>query len=90
MFAPIRFAALRGFWVDDVFLGVYRFGVLAFSRIVGWTDRYIVDGFVNVASAWTVMLGGGLRRVQTGRVQDYVTGVAVGILIVLWWLGGAQ
>jgi len=88
MFGPIRYAALRGFWVDDVFVAGYRVGVLAFSRIVGWLDRYIVDGVVNVVSAWTVMAGERLRQIQTGRVQDYVFGVAVGVLLVLWWLGG--
>ena len=90
MFGPIRRAALEGFWVDDAFLFVYRIGVLAFSKIIGWTDRYLVDGVVNAVSAWTVMAGGGLRRVQTGRVQDYVVGVAVGVILLLWWLGGAQ
>jgi NADH-quinone oxidoreductase subunit L len=87
-FGPIRAAALRGFWVDDVFMAGYRFGVLAFARVVGWTDRYLVDGVVNVVSAWTVMAGERLRHVQTGRVQDYVFGVSIGVLLVLWWLGG--
>jgi NADH-quinone oxidoreductase subunit L len=90
LFAPIRYAAHRGFWVDDVFLLVYRAGVLGFSRLVGWTDRYIVDGLVNVVSAWTVMGGGRLRHVQTGRVQDYAFGVVLGVLVLLWWLGGVQ
>ena len=88
LFGPIRRAALHGFWIDDVFLIGYRAGVLAFSRVIGWTDRYLVDGVVNVVSAWTVMAGERLRQVQTGRVQDYVFGVAVGVLLVLWWLGG--
>jgi NADH-quinone oxidoreductase subunit L len=90
MFGPIRYAALKGFWVDDAFVFVYRVAVLAFSRIIGWTDRYVVDGVVNAVSAWTVMGGAGLRRVQTGRVQDYVVGVVVGVIALLWWLGGAQ
>ena len=87
-FGPIRYAAHHGFWVDDAFLFVYRQGVLLFSRAVGWLDRYIVDGVVNVVSAWTVMAGGQLRQIQTGRVQDYVFGLAFGVLVVLWWLGG--
>ena len=87
LFGPIRTAAHAGFWVDDTFLLVYRWGLLAFSRVVGWTDRYLVDGVVNVVSAWTVMGGGQLRRMQTGKVQDYVFGVAVGVLALLWWLG---
>jgi hypothetical protein len=89
-FGPIRTAAIAGFWVDQAFLFAYRGFVLMLSRLIGWLDRYIVDGVVNVVSAWTVMLGGWLRGFQTGRVQDYVTGVAVGVLVLLWWLGGAS
>ena len=32
----------------------YRYGLLTFSRAVGWTDRYLVDGVLNVVSAWTL------------------------------------
>ena len=53
-------------------------------------DRYIVDGVVNVLSAWTVMGAGRLRRMQTGRVQDYVFGVAVGMVALLILLGGRR
>ena len=87
---PLRTAALHGFWIDDAFLFVYRSGLLVFSRTVGWIDRYIVDGVVNVFSAWTVMGGGRLRRMQTGKVQDYVFGVAVGVVALLLWLGGVK
>jgi NADH-quinone oxidoreductase subunit L len=87
---PLRTAALHAFWIDDAFLFAYRSGLLVFSRTVGWIDRYIVDGVVNVFSAWTVMGGGRLRRMQTGKVQDYVFGVAVGVVALLLWLGGVK
>jgi NADH:ubiquinone oxidoreductase subunit 5 (subunit L)/multisubunit Na+/H+ antiporter MnhA subunit len=83
---PLRTAALAGFWVDDVLLALYRGGALALSRLVGWLDRYFVDGIVNAVSAWTVMSGDALRRIQTGRVQEYLLGVSVGVLVLLWWL----
>ena len=88
-FGPIHRAALAKFWLDDVFLIVYRSLLLALSRLVGWIDRYLVDGVLNVMSAWTVTAGDRLRRMQSGRVQDYVYGVAIGVLaLVLWfrWL----
>jgi NADH-quinone oxidoreductase subunit L len=85
-FGPIRHAALRKFWLDDIYEGVLAFTLLAFSRIVGWVDRYLVDGVLNVMSAWTVSAGGMLRGVQTGRAQDYVYGVAVGLLILILWM----
>jgi NADH-quinone oxidoreductase subunit L len=85
-FGPIRTAALHKFWIDDLYEGVLALALLAFSRIVGWLDRYLVDGVLNVVSAWTVSAGNLLRTVQTGRAQDYVYGVAVGLLILLLWI----
>ena len=32
-------------------------GILAVARVVGWVDRYIVDGVLNVLSAWTLTAG---------------------------------
>jgi NADH-quinone oxidoreductase subunit L len=88
-FAPIRAAALRRFWIDDVFAGIYGWLMLPFSRLVGWIDRYFVDGILNVLSAWTLMAGAGLRRIQSGRAQDYLYGIALGVLALMvgmWWL----
>jgi NADH-quinone oxidoreductase subunit L len=85
-FGPIRYAALRKFWLDDLYEGVLSLALLAFSRLIGWLDRYFVDGVLNVVSAWTVSTGGVLRSVQTGRAQDYVFGVAVGLLILILWM----
>jgi NADH-quinone oxidoreductase subunit L len=85
-FGPIRRAAHAKFWIDDVFVAVYEFGVLGFSRIVGWIDRYLVDGVLNALSAWTVSAGDRLRRIQTGVAQDYVYGIAVGLLVLILWL----
>ncbi len=83
MFGPIRQAALAKFWIDDLFEAFYDVILLGFARIVGWIDRYLVDGVLNVMSAWTLVLGDELRGIQTGRAQDYVYGVAVGILALV-------
>jgi NADH-quinone oxidoreductase subunit L len=86
IFAPLRRAALAGFWLDDLFEGVYRLALLGLARLVGWVDRYLVDGVVNVFSAWTLAWGDRLRRMQTGLAQDYVYGLAVGLLLLLIWV----
>jgi len=83
MFGPIRRAALAKFWIDDLFETVYGVILLGFSRGIGWIDRYLVDGVLNVMSAWTLSAGDHLRRIQTGRAQDYVYGVGVGILMLV-------
>ena len=53
-FGAIRDAATQRFWLDDVFTLIYREVVLGVARVVGWIDRYLVDGIVNVLSAWTL------------------------------------
>ena len=57
--------------------------LLTFARLIGWTDRYVVDGVLNVLSA----LDAARRRsscaaLQTGLAQDYVYGVALGVLLL--------
>ncbi len=89
LFGPIRRAAIAKFWLDDIYVGIYRHVLLAFSRLVGWVDRYLVDGVLNVVSAWTLAGGDGLRRIQTGKVQDYVFAVGVGLLALMVWIGVA-
>jgi NADH:ubiquinone oxidoreductase subunit 5 (subunit L)/multisubunit Na+/H+ antiporter MnhA subunit len=83
MFGPIRSAALAKFWIDDVIEGVFNVVLLGFSRVVGWVDRYLVDGVLNVVSAWTLVVGDDLRGIQTGKAQDYVYSVAVGVLVLV-------
>jgi NADH-quinone oxidoreductase subunit L len=87
MTGPLRQAAHAKFWIDDLFEGVLGAATFALSRLVGWIDRYLVDGVLNVVSAWTLTTGDEMRTIQTGRVQDYVYGLAVGLLLLLIWVG---
>src|SRR4051812_10915469 len=87
--APFRAAALKKFWLDDLFLGIYRSVLLTVARAIGWIDRYVVDGVLNVVSAWTLDGGDRLRRMQTGKVQDYVWAVGLGLLALIAWMGVA-
>jgi NADH-quinone oxidoreductase subunit L len=86
-FGPIRTAALRRFWLDDIYLALYGGVLLVLSRAIGWIDRYLVDGVLNVVSAWTLEGGDRLRRIQTGKVQDYVWAVGLGLLALMAWIG---
>jgi NADH-quinone oxidoreductase subunit L len=80
---PLPAWAARGYGLDALYVAVYRGIVLVLARLVGWIDRYVVDGVVNVASALTLRAGTDLRRLQTGRAQDYLYGVTAGLLLVL-------
>ena len=70
-------------WFDDInhFLFVRLGGRLAAGAF--WFDRTIVDGTVNGIGAATAAAGSGLRHVQTGRVQNYALGIALGLLAMM-------
>jgi NADH-quinone oxidoreductase subunit L len=85
MLGPLDGLARRRYGLDALYGGLYRGFVLGFSRLVGWVDRYLVDGLLNVASAWTLRAGDLLRRIQSGQAQDYVYGVAFGVLLLFVW-----
>jgi NADH-quinone oxidoreductase subunit L len=69
-------------WFDDInhFLFVNLGGKLAAA--VFWFDSVVVDGTVNGIGYVTTAIGMGLRRVQTGRVQNYALGIALGLIVV--------
>ncbi|HET9855139.1 MAG TPA: NADH-quinone oxidoreductase subunit L [Methylomirabilota bacterium] len=85
-FAWIGEAAVERFWLDDLFALIYRGAILGASRSIGWVDRYLVDGVLNALSAWTLTAGDRLRRIQTGQAQDYVYGIALGVLVLMVWM----
>src|SRR3989449_345200 len=80
---PLDYLARHRYGLDALYTGLYRGVLLGFSRLIGWIDRYLVDGVLNALTALTLRAGDGLRRVQSGRAQDYVYGVAFGMLLLL-------
>jgi NADH-quinone oxidoreductase subunit L len=83
--APLDYMARHRYGLDALAVGLYRACLLGFSRLIGWIDRYVVDGLLNATSAWCLRAGDRLRRIQTGQPQDYVYGVAFGVLLVIVW-----
>ncbi|HEU5320894.1 MAG TPA: hypothetical protein VFX28_08825, partial [Methylomirabilota bacterium] len=84
--APLDYAARHRYGLDALYGGLYRGFILGFSRLIGWIDRYLVDGVLNALSAWTLRGGDRLRWIQSGRPQDYVYGVAFGVLLLFVWM----
>ncbi len=76
--------------IDSAWQAGWRQGLLPFARMVGYFDRYVVDGLVNVFGWATLVLGDRLRVLQTGRVRDYLYMVAVAAVAVAAWgaIGG--
>ncbi|MFZ5479822.1 MAG: NADH-quinone oxidoreductase subunit L [Myxococcota bacterium] len=67
--------------VDGLYVRGWQLVLLPFARVVGWVDRYVVDGLMNV-TAWAALEAGErIRAIQTGQVRDYVYAVAVGVVL---------
>ncbi len=76
---PLR----RAFWVDELYdVTVVRpVGVLA--RAALGVDRRGVDAAAEGSGRAALLLGGGLRRLQTGNVQTYLTALVAGVIVVV-------
>jgi NADH:ubiquinone oxidoreductase subunit 5 (subunit L)/multisubunit Na+/H+ antiporter MnhA subunit len=75
-------ASLNKWWFDD--LNHLLFIVIG-GRVASacwWFDRVVVDGTVNGLGGAVSGAGRDLRRIQTGRVQNYALGIALGLLVM--------
>jgi NADH-quinone oxidoreductase subunit L len=69
-------------WFDDLnHLVFYRLGG-AIAAGVMWFDVRVIDGIVNGIATGAQASGDRVRRIQTGRVQNYALGIALGLVAV--------
>jgi NADH-quinone oxidoreductase subunit L len=75
--------SLNKWWFDDLnnLLFVVWGGKVAAAAF--WFDRTIIDGTVNGIGTATAGAGARLRHVQTGRVQNYALGIAIGLIVMV-------
>ena len=84
-------AAYRRFYIDDLYLFVTKkFLFNGIGRAAAWTDRHIVDGFMNELANATQKFARSVRSLQSGRLQVYLLyffmGVAIfSIAAIYWW-----
>jgi len=75
-------ATYNKWWFDDLNDRVfYRFGG-AVANGVMWFDVKVIDGIVNGVGSVTQRIGDDVRHIQTGRVQNYALGIAVGLIVI--------
>jgi NADH-quinone oxidoreductase subunit L len=76
-------ASFAKWWFDDL---NHLLFIVVGGRVADamwWFDRTVVDGTVNGIGRLTIDAGRGLRRVQTGRVQNYALGIAIGLIVMI-------
>jgi NADH-quinone oxidoreductase subunit L len=75
-------ASLNKWYFDDLNeLIFYRFGGVVANGVI-WFDVRVVDGIVNGVGSVTQSAGDSIRHIQTGRVQNYALGIAIGLVVI--------
>jgi NADH-quinone oxidoreductase subunit L len=72
-------------YVDRLFVSGFRGLALPLAKGIGWFDRYVVDGFINLTGWLGLATSRQLKRLQTGNTLDYIAAVVIGTIIVLAW-----
>ncbi len=70
-------------FIDGIVNGVGVVVQAGCSRIAGWFDNTFVDGLVNWVAKITWAVGGRIRRVQTGMIQNYLLAVVGGVVLLI-------
>ncbi|WP_194921621.1 NADH-quinone oxidoreductase subunit 5 family protein [Catenulispora rubra] len=83
----LRKPAFLGFRADDLQDAVVVRPTQAAADAVSFLDTEVVDAYVRGSGHAARLLGEGLRRIQTGNVQLYLTGVLTGVVVIAAALG---
>ena len=70
-------------FIDGIVNGVGVAVQAGCSRVAGWFDNTFVDGLVNLVARVTWSIGGRVRRVQTGMIQNYLLAVLGGVVLLI-------
>jgi NADH-quinone oxidoreductase subunit L len=79
---PLYVGSVNKWWFDELNDRIFvRFGGRV-AQALWWFDVRVIDGTVNGIAGLTQEAGRGIRQIQTGRVQNYALGIAVGLLVI--------
>jgi NADH-quinone oxidoreductase subunit L len=71
------------FYFDEMYQYFIDRGVLGFSYVVSWFDRYIVnDTGVDGSAQTTGYFGFILKHAQSGKVPNYAMAIAIGVVVL--------
>jgi NAD(P)H-quinone oxidoreductase subunit 5 len=79
------------FYIDRIYKSTIVSIVAVLSKISAWSDRYIIDGLVNLVGFATIFSGQSLKYSVSGQSQGYMLTIVIGISIlgffISWSLG---
>ena len=82
-FAWLYTILVHRYFFDDVYRWVFLGAGSVLVLIAGAFDRYVVDGLVNAVAWLTGRAGWVLRYVQTGREENYLLLIFLGLVVIV-------
>lgn len=76
-------AAHHKFYIDEVYLFITKkilFNLV--GRPAAWFDRNVVDGMVNLTGKATQEVSEGIKKIQSGKVQQYAIYFLAGVIVL--------
>jgi NADH-quinone oxidoreductase subunit L len=83
MLGPIASWAQHKWYVDELYDFLIKRPTLVMAHVFHVIDALLVDGLVNLVGAVPKFIGRSLRPSQSGKLQDYASGMAGGLAVVL-------
>ncbi len=85
---PLHTLLANKYWIDELYDLLIVRSIHWISDMVLWriVDVKIIDAIVNGIGYSARNIGGSLRLTQNGVIQNYAVGIAVGAVLIFWWL----
>jgi proton-translocating NADH-quinone oxidoreductase chain L len=81
---PIRKMLLKGYYQHEIMTGWFAETVVYGTALIcNMIDIKLVDGWLNWLSAWVMGFAQHVRKVQTGIIQNYVTALVLGVVVLV-------
>lgn len=75
--------AVHKFYIDEIYLFITKKIVFnLIGRPAAWFDRNVVDGIVNLTGNVTLVISGGIKKFQSGKVQQYAVYFLTGVILL--------
>ena len=75
--------AYKKFYIDEIYLFITKKIIFnGIGKPAAWFDRNVVDGMVNLSGSVTEKIAGGIKKMQSGKVQQYTIFYLAGIIVL--------
>ncbi len=81
---PLRKLLLKGYYQHEIMTAWFSETIVYGTALIcNMIDIKFVDGWLNWLSAWVMGFAQHVRKVQTGVVQNYVTALVLGVVVLV-------